>query len=170
MTFFTADEHYGHKNILKYCNRPFKTIEEMDETIIKNFNSIVTYKDTTYHLGDFTFKKPDKYLRQLNGKHIFIRGNHDRFFIKDNLLDIKIEGFPITLCHYPMVVWNKSHFNSWQLFGHVHNSKEFNIGKKYNVGVDTNNFFPVSFTNIKIIMSHQPDNFNLIKEKKDTRK
>lgn len=167
MIYFTSDEHYGHKNIVRYCNRPFKTVEEMDAEIIKRHNEIVTENDTTYHLGDFTFKDHEHYVKQLNGAHIFIKGNHDRFFIKHNLLDITIKGQPITLCHYPMVVWNRSHYNSWHLFGHVHNSKEFDVGKKYNVGVDANDFYPVSFDTIKRIMSFSKNNFNFIGDKNE---
>ena len=54
MYFFTADEHFGHKNIIKYCNRPFKTVEEMDAVIIENHNKTVTNQDTVVHAGDFT--------------------------------------------------------------------------------------------------------------------
>jgi len=62
MYYFTADEHYGHTNIIKYCKRPFNSIEEMDATLIENFNSKVTKADHTIHVGDFTFKRPDSYI------------------------------------------------------------------------------------------------------------
>jgi len=138
----------------------------MDKVLIDNFNSLVKPGDKTYHLGDFTFKDKDYYLKQLNGEHIFIKGNHDRFFIKDDILEIKIEGEFIVLCHYPLCVWNKSHFNSWHLYGHVHNSKMFDVGKKYNVGVDANAYFPLPFTTIKRIMSFSGNNLNYIGNRK----
>ena len=72
MDFFTADLHLGHKNIIKYCNRPFSSLKDMDETIINNWNSVVGKNDTVYALGDlvFGFHKYEKYLNQLNGKII----------------------------------------------------------------------------------------------------
>lgn len=70
-TFFTADTHFGHNNIIKYVNRPFNSVEEMDEQLISNWNSKVTHEDTIYHLGDFAFSKtPEKYFYRLNGKKI----------------------------------------------------------------------------------------------------
>ena len=74
--FFTADQHFGHANIIKYCNRPFATSEEMDEILIRNFNQIVKPEDTTIHAGDFTLHKnreevQKKYINRLNGQHIF---------------------------------------------------------------------------------------------------
>ncbi|KKL95432.1 hypothetical protein LCGC14_1854620, partial [marine sediment metagenome] len=68
---------------------------------------------------------------------------------------------PITLCHYAMRVWDKSHFNSWQLYGHSHGTLN-GIGKQYDVGVDANNFLPVSFANLTELMEAKKDNFNYI--------
>ncbi|NIA10708.1 MAG: phosphoesterase [Nitrospiraceae bacterium] len=152
MYFFIADEHFSHANIIKYCKRPFDSVEEMDATIIKNFNSKVTKSDCTIHCGDFTFKKPEKYIKQLNGNHIFLRGNHDRWMGKSyHEMWIKtIEGQTIVCAHYAMRVWPRSHYGSWNLFGHSH-GKLPPIGLQYDVGVDNNNFFPVSFEELKSI-------------------
>ena len=54
-TFFIADTHFGHKNIIKYCNRPFANIEEMNETLIENWNKAVSAEDAVYILGDFAY-------------------------------------------------------------------------------------------------------------------
>ena len=79
--FFTSDPHYHHANIMKYCSRPFTSVEEMDEELIKRWNSVVTKSDTIYILGDLIFTKdPAEAVRittQLNGKIILIKGNHD---------------------------------------------------------------------------------------------
>lgn len=78
MIYFTSDQHFGHNNIITYCNRPYSSIEEMNEGLINNFNSIVNKDDITYHLGDFCLSK--KYINlisQLNGTHHLITGNHD---------------------------------------------------------------------------------------------
>jgi len=166
--WFTADQHMGHYRILQYCNRPWKTVEEMDNAIIKNHNEVVGVGDVVYHLGDFTLIKeyPQKYINRLNGEHIFIQGGHDYWMKEgkyDQIKEIKIEGQNIVLCHYAMRIWPKSHYNSWHLFGHSHGRLEA-IGKSLDVGVDTHNFFPYSFDEIKQIMKLKNDNINKLKE------
>lgn len=170
MFFFTADTHLGHDNIIKYCNRPFSSVEEMDETIIKNWNSVVSKTDTVYHLGDFSFRDPLIYLRRLNGNIVHIEGNHDKKFLEkfDRIYKMKtivIDKITIVLCHFAMRVWEKSHFNSWHCYGHSHGELE-SYGKSYDVGVDNNNFSPVSFEELKTIMQKLPDNENWLQKLK----
>lgn len=112
MIFFTADFHLSHKNILKYCNRPFKNVEDMNRTILQNVEESVKPKDTLYFLGDLTFK--EKVAREFFIKFSeieihFVIGNHDsKGVIKiareyctsvEHLKNIKIAGQHITLCH-----------------------------------------------------------------------
>ena len=82
MIYFTADTHFSHTNIIKYCDRPFSSAEEMDEVLIKNWNDTVTKNDTVYVLGDFCFKSKGRWreiLLRLKYKQIFfIKGNHDK--------------------------------------------------------------------------------------------
>ena len=165
MFFFTSDEHFSHFNILSYCHRPFLSIEEMDNAIIQRHNEVVGSEDTVYHLGDFTLKhKAENYIRRLNGKHIFLKGSHD-YWNKElpYIIEKEIDGIYIVMCHYAIKIWPRSHFNSWQLFGHSHNKLE-GIGKQMDVGVDGNNFYPYSFEQIKKIMAKKEDNFNLVKK------
>lgn len=168
MYFFTADEHYFHKNIIKYCNRPFKDLDEMNEEQIKRHNLIVGNNDTTIHIGDFLFGKKSRanqIIPELNGKHIFIQGSHDKWLQGTNtsqIFSMKLGTTLIVCCHYAMLVWPKSHFNSWLLFGHSHNCLE-GFGKSFDVGVDGNNFYPYSEEEIRSIMEGKPDNFNLVK-------
>lgn len=173
MIFFTADLHFNHANIIKYCNRPFESIEQMNETIIEKWNKKVSTVDKVYILGDFTFREPEYFLDKLNGNKALIIGDHDRattendearylFAEKVPLLNLIYGGVPITLCHWCMRVWAKSHYNSWHLYGHSH-GRLSPIGKSWDVGVDNNNFEPLSFLEIKSIMEKQPDNFNFIK-------
>ena len=85
MIFFTSDLHLGHENCIRLCNRPFSSIEEMDETLIENWNRKITGKDTVYILGDLIYrsqKPPEEYLRRLRGKKHLILGNHDRGWIR----------------------------------------------------------------------------------------
>ncbi len=167
-TFFTADQHFGHFNIIKYCNRPFRISSEMDNTIINNHNEVVTDKDIVIHVGDFTLAKNELarfYVSQLNGKHIFLTGSHDYWLGKKHhlhILERTVEKQHIVACHYCLRTWPRSHYNSWHVFGHSHGNLE-PIGKSWDVGVDNNNFYPVEFSQLKDIMDKQPDNPNLVK-------
>jgi len=167
MYLFTADEHYGHENIIRYCSRPFSNIEEMDSIIIQRHNETVGKNDIVIHAGDFTLKKGDEaqyYIEQLKGNHIFLRGSHD-YWLTENVPAIwekTIEGHRIVVLHYAMRVWACSHYNSWQLYGHSHGMLE-PIGKQWDIGVDNNDFYPVSFGQIKEIMKERPDNLDFIK-------
>ena len=169
-TFFTADLHLGHKNIIRYCGRPFSTIEEMDETIVRNWNAKVNIGDLVYVVGDFAFGQREQVVRYanfLNGNKILITGNHDNigqpknygFIEKWPIREIKVEGQHITLSHYAMRVWNKSHYDAWMLYGHSHGTLEPQ-GKSWDVGVDYNNFSPLSFEEVKQIMEKRPHNLN----------
>ena len=168
--FFTADTHLGHRNIIRYTNRPFATLEEMDEVIISNINSRVRSNDILYHLGDVAFGDRNKvvsYLERINCKRIhLILGNHDKvirknltFFEKyfESIHDFKeiktLCGQEITLCHYALRTWRKSHYGAWSLFGHSHGSLPDNPNAlSWDVGVDNNNFVPLSMEDLKIIM------------------
>ena len=160
--FFTSDSHFGHANIIKYCNRPFTNVDEMDEALITSFNKVVKPGDTVYHIGDFALvREPNdvyiKYARRLNGQKFLIYGNHDRWrknnhfanygFIKIvPYLEIKIGEQKITLLHYAMKVWNGSHRGSWQLHGHSHGSLPRNYAAyQLDVGVDVWNYTPISY-------------------------
>lgn len=132
--FFTADTHFSHPNIIKYCERPFSSVEEMDETLIINWNSRIRPGDIVYHLGDFAFQRDlQKYknlVKSLNGQIQLIKGNHDRFNNKEYInlgftwvgdyKKVKIFDKEIVLCHYAMRTWDKSHHGSWMFFGHTH--------------------------------------------------
>ena len=170
MYFFISDEHFSHKNVLTYCDRPFNSIEEHDEELIRRHNEVVGKGDIVVHGGDFTLIKNlgrvEEYIERLNGSHIFIKGSHDYWLGKNppiEILDMSINKQNIIICHYCMRTWPRSHYNSWHLYGHSHGTLE-PIGKSWDIGVDNNNFFPVSFEQIELIMSTRPDNPNLIKK------
>lgn len=153
--WFTADDHINHTNIIKHTNRPFASIEEMDNVLINNWNSVVAPNDTVYVLGDFVWFKrtsaTQSYLDRLKGKKILIMGNHD-----DNrtakaswqevydLKTIRIDNQFIVLSHYGMRTWDKSFHGSWCLFGHSH-SRLPPYGKSFDVGVDCWNYTPISY-------------------------
>lgn len=172
--WLTGDFHLFHSKILEYCNRPFKDASEMNGKILDNYNSIVSDNDIVFYLGDIAFGEENAIwtLQMMKGIKHFIIGNHDRKYvdvIKPNvasihdLLDIEIDGQPITLCHYAMRVWHKSHFDSWMLYGHSHATLP-PVGKQWDVGIDNNRFLPVSYETIKHIMQSRPHNDNYIPE------
>lgn len=131
MNFYIADPHFGHANIIKLCDRPFATIEEMDKSIIDSWNRKVEKNDTVYILGDFAknLTCANAVVNQLNGKKILIRGNHDTdpicklFSECYSYLEVDDEGQKLILCHYPIYDWNGMYRKSGQsihLYGHIH--------------------------------------------------
>jgi len=162
--WYTSDTHFGHNNIIKYSNRPFKTVNEMDAKIIQNLWTKVGPEDDLWILGDFAFgakSKDSTYLNkiyeQLPGarKHLVI-GNHDLqptlnlpWDSITNLSEIQDGPGSLrhTLCHYPMITWNHARNGTFQLFGHVHNNW-LGSNNSINVGVDVWDFMPVCFTDI----------------------
>ena len=169
--FFTADEHYGHANIIKYCNRPFKNVKEMNQVLIERHNEIVEEGDTVIHAGDFTFRNPGLYVDQLSGHHVFLRGSHDKWMDKSyhEIWEKTIEGQKIVVCHYPMRTWAASHYNSWQLHGHSHGQLK-SQGKQLDIGVDSHDFYPVAFPRVKMLMENKEDNINLVRKEDEKSK
>ena len=170
MMFLTSDTHFGDSTIMKYVDRPFKDVEEMDRVLIENINETVGEEDTLYILGDFTMEgdltEVTHYLDQINCKYIrMIIGNHDRRFVINGLQspfkskkdycefdynEIKPYGKMFCLSHYPMLSWNDRYFGSIMCHGHMHSSKRSNDinawqhVKRFDVGVDANDYKPVS--------------------------
>lgn len=173
MDYFTGDTHFNHGNIIKFCGRPFDDPIEMNEVQIDNWNKVVKPEDTVYHLGDVGFGEYRHILDRLNGKIFLILGSHDgnALLYRDRFIDIKRMwefkkgDINITLCHYAMRVWPKSHYGSWHLYAHSHNNLE-SFGKSFDVGVDGHNFTPWSLDEVIAKMKALPDNFNLIREEK----
>jgi calcineurin-like phosphoesterase family protein len=165
MIYFTSDLHFGHNNIIKYCNRPFKSTEEMDETIIERWNKTVRAKDTCYILGDVFMYNTEhniKCLERLHGHIYLVRGNHDPFrdndshfgWIKD-YFKLRMDHRKFILCHFPILSWDGMERGiSYHLHGHQHNPASYNEEqryrgiKRYDVGVDANNFTPISIEEI----------------------
>ncbi len=164
MIYFSSDLHLGHNAVISMNKRPFENIEEMNRTIIMNFNGRVHKDDTLYLLGDICFRIPveeaNRLISRIKGKKILIKGNHDKnydlslFEAVYDFLEINCAGHSISLMHYPMVEWPKSRHGSIHLHGHQHNSPEYNVQQRnldilrYDVGVDANYFFPVSLSEV----------------------
>lgn len=140
----------------------------MNETQINNWNAKVGENDLVYVLGDMFWQEPvEEILNRLNGQIIYIYSlehSHEavlkysyRFQQVEPLLVVKEAGTYITLCHYCLRTWPKSHYNHWHLYAHSHGRLP-SIGKSHDVGVDANNFFPLTFEEISGIMDKKPDN------------
>lgn len=174
MIYFISDTHFFHTNIIKFCNRPFKNVEEMNYILIENWQRTVQPNDTVYFLGDFTWdiEKGIKIWQRLNGNKIFIAGNHDRKFtdilgvFPYQIFELHHNKTIITMCHYPMVCWNRSHFNAPLLYGHTHQGEVPLKGKMLNVCVENTNYTPISIDEVFARLEKMPDNWNYREEKK----
>lgn len=176
MIYFTSDTHFGHKNIIKYCNRPFNSVEQMNEEMIRRWNNIVQPNDEVYHLGDFSMGRgsiPKIWLPKLNGKIHLIRGNHDPnvegFHSVQDYLELKYNKKYYILFHYPIMSWNRMHNGARHLFGHVHGALTKINGRKtiedrlsMDVGSDCCDFRPISIEEVEEIMS---EHSKFLKEK-----
>lgn len=142
MVYFISDLHFGHSNIIKMDNRPFNNVENMDKTMIENWNSRVTNKDVVYILGDFSWHKVEKtieILKQLKGKKILIKGNHDKIsqrievFFEEicDYKEVHIEGNLLILSHYPIMFYKKQYNGSYHFYGHVHVTKDYLLMKNF---------------------------------------
>ena len=165
MIWFTSDLHLGHRAAIGMCGRPFETVEEMNETLINNFNQCVKKDDTVYILGDISHRTPvsevNQLISRLNGKKILCKGNHDKNYDTElfegiyDFLEVSLNGDNISLMHYPMMSWPKSRYGSLHLHGHIHSKGDYNIEQRdagilrYDVGIDANNYQPVSLVEIK---------------------
>ena len=177
--WFTSDTHFYHENIIHFCNRPFKDVAEMNETLVRNWNETVPEDGIVFHLGDFCLGGSQYWndiLYRLNGKIYLILGNHDmknirpgfmkRFEYVTQQMTICVGGQSIILNHNPFLCYGGSYRDVWQLFGHVHSGPLSTTGLdlprlnmlfplQYDVGVDNNNFRPVSFAEVRRIIMAQ---------------
>lgn len=165
-SYFSSDYHLGHANVIKYDKRPFKDVSEMNESIIRTHNEIVSIDDNFYFMGDFSFdnRNTEEWLLRLNGNKFFVKGNHDKdktikLYEKygtylGGLGEITVQGQAITLVHYGMRVWNKSHRGSWCLYGHSHGSLPDDPNSlSFDVGIMLHEYKPINFERVKKIMS-----------------
>lgn len=163
--WFTSDLHFKHKNIIKYCNRPFENTDEMTEVLIDIWNKIVAKEDVVFILGDFCFggyARWEEILKRLNGELHLILGNHDPEKIANKLLEngylksissmelIEVDGQELFLCHFPMIDWPNKERGSIMLHGHIHSLyNDINLSEKhYDVGIDYNDYEPVCLNEI----------------------
>jgi len=163
---FTADLHFGHANIIRFCNRPFSSIEEMNEGLIDNWNASVAPGQDIYCLGDFMFgnaRDAGKYLDRLNGRKHLVWGNHDskkvqalpQWASSQPYLEIAVNSRKIVLFHYSLRVWSASRYGAIHLYGHSHGNLP-GAGNSTDVGVDCWNMRPVGLADILARIADKP--------------
>lgn len=174
--WFTSDNHFGHENIIRYCDRPFPSVEAMDAEMVHRWNAVVQPGDRVYVVGDFALAPVERcieLLGTLNGQKHLIEGNHDRHRLKkrryreawasvDPLKEVTVLGpddetkKKIVLCHYAMEVWNLSHRGTWMLHGHSHGTMPDDPHKlRIDVGVDCHDYRPIHLEEIAAIMARK---------------
>lgn len=169
-TWITSDQHFFHANIIKYCNRPFKSVSEMNEMLTNNWNSVVKPDDTIIICGDFALcgshiEKFDELLLKLNGHKILIKGNHDKR--SNRFYTSVIEGtnqkrFILCVQYFSMqgVLFTHRPFDYFDMVeeqinvhGHIHNNLpncgyDLTVQGRINVSVEVTNYTPINFEQI----------------------
>lgn len=169
MKFYISDTHFGHANAITFDKRPFTSVEEMNETLITNWNACVTDHDVVYFLGDFCYKckDPTSIVQRLHGKKYWILGNHDSKVRKtlesyfeevDNMMlihdEYNGEKVRVHLCHYPLAEWNNYFNDAWHVHGHIHGSTHRAYSflaremRALNAGCMLNGYKPVMFAEL----------------------
>lgn len=182
--FFSSDQHFGHRNVVKFCNRPYTDEKEMGKALIENWNSTVSPDDIVVTMGDFFWfndsQSIKKVVNQLNGTIYMVLGNHDKkesfrrcdhekLIIVDGITHIFLrcentdrwyeKTFEIVCSHYPLMTWAHRDRGAINLFGHIHSGWLRSVddydqnlplwtGQQLDVGVDNQNFKPVSFEDV----------------------
>lgn len=167
--WFTSDEHHGHRNIMQFCKRPFSTLSEMTDGLVARHNEVVEPGDLVYHVGDMFWRTLPQtealsIMSRLKGTHFYVRGNHEEMFDGLSALHSRFgwvrerahiwpDGGPksgIILDHFAGRVWGQSDKGSWQLYGHSHAELPEDASMlSFDVGVDANNYYPVSLTTVR---------------------
>lgn len=176
--WFTSDLHFWHKNVCKYCDRPYESLEEMHEAIINNWNSVIKNDDDVFLLGDMGFCGIEKLrvlIARLNGKIHLVQGNHDSDKVVNNLYgsgyihsvcdviqvtvvgDEECPNQELTLCHYPWSDWPNKERGAWMIHGHQHQLPDTPSCSyaHWDVGLDKNNMRPINFEQLKINITKQ---------------
>jgi calcineurin-like phosphoesterase family protein len=173
--WFTADTHLGHANIIRFCVRPFKDVNEMNKILIDNINEAVMPDDRLFHLGDFSHKGGGNavlgFCRRINCRNLFIvPGNHDTKQLRELEKHFKIlpaqymyenDGFRMVFSHYRMDVWEHSHHGVGHIYGHSHAKLAPKCGHDghglmcFDIGVDAWEYKPISLQQVKTEMARR---------------
>tara|TARA_R110000744_G_scaffold8690_1_gene28539 strand:+ start:145 stop:672 length:528 start_codon:yes stop_codon:yes gene_type:complete len=161
--FITSDTWFGRPQILQIANRPFDSVESMNETLIKNWNKKIKKHYNVFHLGNFAWDAVTarKVLKRLNGKIHFMKGNADASlaeviseFPNANFMDSEIvtmQEFDSVFCHYPLAVWEGKNVGVVHMHGHTvfSNKTDLTVERRFNVCTDFWNYSPVNYLTLK---------------------
>lgn len=168
--FFSSDHHFGHENVIRFCARPYSSVEEMDADMVKRWNEVVGPEDRVFYLGDFAMRMHPRRLREvfdsLNGIKSFIPGNHDKGPTwglpwdepPQPYREIFIDGTRVTLCHYALRTWRDQRRGGVMLYGHSHGKLPGN-SQSLDVGVDCWDYRPAEWREIKSRLETLPKHF-----------
>lgn len=155
--FFTSDSHFGDHRAINIWKRPFSSVADMDETLLRAWNAAVGPEDEVWHLGDFARRAADVpgLLARLNGTKYLVRGNNDPpgasaaagWASVQDYAELEVEGRRLVLCHYPFRSWNGQHKGALDLHGHSHGRLKA-MPRQYDVGVDVRDWRPVTLDEI----------------------
>lgn len=162
--FFTADLHFDHSNIMRHCNRPFNSVEDMNIELIDQWNQTVHGRDIIVVAGDFTLHSDYdnvryRFIRHLAGNIIWVKGNHDWWMKKAKIYrHIWHKMLPdlhqgVAVSHYPMRTWKNSSHGWWNLHGHSHGTLP-PLHNQLDIGVDSaavllGKYRPFAFDEVK---------------------
>ena len=169
MIYYISDLHIGHKNAIRFDERPFADIDDMEREIVRRWNEKVGADDDVYILGDVFYRYKGSradFLKRLGGRLHLIVGNHDFEILKneaalgcfesvDKLRQIVDDGRRVVMCHYPIISWNMKHFGAYHVYGHVHaNINEGTIfmmkqERAFNAGCMINNYEPCTLLELE---------------------
>lgn len=159
-TYFTSDLHFGHKQIISLCKRPFKTIEDMDKTLAENWNNTVDAYDKVFVLGDVSFYSKEKtrtLITRLNGQKVLVKGNHDeqsdQWYLDcgfEKVYDMPVLFHDFFLLSHKPLEWLDKESVFGNLHGHIHDDHRYLhfTPRSYNVSVEMNKYAPVLFETI----------------------
>ena len=170
---FTSDTHFNHANIIKYCNRPYSSVEEMNQGLEEEWNKVVSTKDTIWHLGDVTWNHFD--LNRLNGQKKLIKGNHDHEtqisgFFKEVYPYYELKGMlpknrAIAMFHYPIESWNGKFHGALHFHGHAHGTTDNTGLLRFDMGVDCWDMKPVPIESVLSLVPQRKEEAESIKTK-----
>lgn len=162
--YVCSDLHFNHGNIIKYCNRPYKHVDEMNKSLLDNWNGVVRNEDSVYYLGDFGLGSAEMlyhtFFKNLRGQIHFLRGNHDSEFfnyltknikhpyILPEIFNLSYNKHKFVFSHFPLQSWNGQTKGSIHCFGHIHNKDFPHIKNRYNVCMEAIGYVPISLENI----------------------
>ena len=180
MNLYISDCHFGHKNIVAYDHRPFFSVDEMDAEMIRNWQSVVSDNDTVYILGDFCWNNATRWneiLDQLPGYKVAILGNHDQVLVRNkelqkrfvhvtSYMEIRDGKHDIVLCHFPIPIYKNLHYGWYHFYGHVHETVDYEMTKKFLAEVSAKYEVPIRAYNVcATLLGYTPRTFDELTSK-----